>query len=176
MASPFKFTQHGQSGLYVSELFPNVAKHADDLCVLNGMHCDNPAHPQATIQLHTGNAHFVRPSMGSWVLYGLGTLNANLPGLHHDQPAVGLGGAQNYGGRLPARRVTRARASTATPAGAMPNLANPSLSTAAAAPAARPRAVDEPRPARPRRPERADRRADRVATSSASACSRPCRT
>src|SRR5687768_2847580 len=76
MASPFEWRQHGRSGLWVSDLFPNVANHADELCVLNGMNCDNPAHPQATIQLHTGNARFVRPSMGSWVLYGLGTLNS----------------------------------------------------------------------------------------------------
>ena len=125
MASPFKFSRHGSSGLHVSELFPNVAKHADELCVLNGMHCDNPAHPQATIQLHTGNPRFVRPSMGSWVLYGLGTMNADLPGFITINP-VGPVGAQNYGaGFLPAAyegtRVDGARGR------AMPNLANPSL-------------------------------------------------
>jgi hypothetical protein len=97
MASPFKFARRGQSGLFVSELFDNVARHADDLCVLNGMHCDNPSHPQATIQLHTGSPRFVRPSMGSWVLYGLGTLNSNLPGFITINPPGGLGGAQNYG-------------------------------------------------------------------------------
>src|SRR5688572_7720188 len=80
MASPFKFSRHGQSGLWMSELYPELAKHADKLCMLNGMHCDNPAHPQATIQLHTGTVQFVRPSMGAWVLYGLGTQNENLPG------------------------------------------------------------------------------------------------
>ena len=97
MGSPFQFKRHGQSGLWVSELFPNVAKHADSLCVLKGMHTDNPAHPQATIQLHTGSATFVRPSMGAWVLYGLGTENQNLPGFVTINPTAGLGGAQNYG-------------------------------------------------------------------------------
>jgi hypothetical protein len=74
------FKQHGQSGQWISSLFPSVAKHADDLCILNGMHGDSPAHPQAGIQMHTGTAQFVRPSIGSWVLYGLGTVNQNLPG------------------------------------------------------------------------------------------------
>ncbi len=93
----FKFSQHGKSGLWLSELFPNIARHADDLCLLNGMHSDNPAHPQATIALHTGNAQFVRPSMGAWVLYGLGTSNQNLPGFITINPTGRLGGAQNYG-------------------------------------------------------------------------------
>jgi hypothetical protein len=97
MASPFKFSRHGQSGLWISDLFPNVAQHADKMCLLNGMTCDNPAHPQATIQLHTGSVQFVRPSVGAWVLYGLGTQNENLPGYLTINPPSGLGGAQNYG-------------------------------------------------------------------------------
>ncbi len=97
LGSPFKFEQHGSGGLWISELFPNIAKHADEMCVINGMHTDNPAHPQATIQLHTGTATFVRPSMGAWVLYGLGTTNQNLPGFITINPPSGLGGAQNYG-------------------------------------------------------------------------------
>jgi hypothetical protein len=97
MPSPFKFSQHGKSGLYISELFPEVAKHADELCMLHGMHTDNPAHPQATIQLHTGSVNFVRPSVGAWVLYGLGTQNEDLPGYLTINPPSGLGGAQNYG-------------------------------------------------------------------------------
>jgi hypothetical protein len=127
MASPFEWRRHGGSGLWVSELFPNVARHADDLCVLNGMNCDNPAHPQATIQLHTGNARFVRPSMGSWVLYGLGTQNANLPGFITINPP-NIGGAQLYGcGFLPAAyEGTRI---DGNPSRSMPNLANASLST-----------------------------------------------
>jgi len=97
LASPFKFGRHGSNGLWVSELFPYLARHADDLCVLNGMHTDNPAHPQATIQLHTGSATFVRPSVGAWVLYGLGTENQDLPGFVTINPPGALGGAQNYG-------------------------------------------------------------------------------
>jgi hypothetical protein len=97
LASPWKFKQSGKSGLWISELFPNVAQHADDLCILNGMYTDNPAHPQATIQLHTGSVQFVRPSVGAWVLYGLGTQNQNLPGFITINPPNGVGGAQNYG-------------------------------------------------------------------------------
>jgi hypothetical protein len=127
LASPFKFARHGKSGLYVSELFPNVASHADDLCVLNGMNCDTPAHPQATIQLHTGNSRFVRPSMGAWVLYGLGSLNSDLPGFITINP-VGPVGAQNYGaGFLPAAfEGTRI---DGNPGRSMPNLTNPAFSS-----------------------------------------------
>ncbi len=80
MRSPWKFSQHGRSGLWVSELLPQLAKHADDLCVIHSMATDLPAHPQAFTQLHTGTTQFVRPSLGSWILYGLGTANENLPG------------------------------------------------------------------------------------------------
>jgi len=78
--SAFKFAQHGESGLWVSELFPEVAKHADKLCVLNGMHADTGNHAQSFRQMHTGEKLRHRPSMGSWVSYGLGTENQNLPG------------------------------------------------------------------------------------------------
>ncbi len=80
MQSPWKFSQHGKSGLWLSELLPGLAKHADDLCILNSMSTDLPAHPQAVTQLHTGSTQFVRPSLGAWALYGLGTQNQNLPG------------------------------------------------------------------------------------------------
>ena len=94
LKSPFTFSQHGQSGLWLPEIFPNLAQHADDLCLLNSLHTDLPNHPQATIQLHTGNFQFVRPSMGAWTLYGLGTENQELPGFITINPP---GGAQNYG-------------------------------------------------------------------------------
>jgi len=94
--SPFQFAQHGQSGLWISELFPNIAQHADDLCLLRGMHTDIPNHPQAFVQLHTGSAQFTRPSMGAWMLYGLGTENENLPGFVTISPPIQFG-AQNYG-------------------------------------------------------------------------------
>jgi len=64
----------------VSELFPELAKQIDDVCVLNGMHTDNLAHAPACLQLHTGTTNFVWPSMGAWAVYGLGTANQNLPG------------------------------------------------------------------------------------------------
>ncbi|MCS7023341.1 MAG: DUF1501 domain-containing protein [Bryobacteraceae bacterium] len=96
MAPAFRFAQHGQSGHFISELFPHLAKQADELCILNGLHTDSPAHPQATIHLHTGSFNFVRPSLGAWVVYGLGTENQDLPGFITINPAP-LGGAQNYG-------------------------------------------------------------------------------
>ncbi len=94
--SPFQFAQRGQSGLWISELFPKVAEHADDLCLLRGMNTDIPNHPQAFVQLHTGSSQFVRPSMGSWALYGLGSENENLPGFITISPPIQFG-AQNYG-------------------------------------------------------------------------------
>jgi hypothetical protein len=96
VGSPFAFRQHGQSGLWMSELFPNLGRHADRLCMIHSMRTDIPNHPQAFIQLHTGSAQFVRPSMGSWVLYGLGSANQNLPGFVNISPPSQLGAA-NYG-------------------------------------------------------------------------------
>ncbi|WP_254507171.1 DUF1501 domain-containing protein [Anatilimnocola floriformis] len=97
LKSPWKFPQSGNSGLPISELFPNLSKHADDLCLLNSLHCDLPNHPQAAVQMHTGNFQFVRPSLGSWVLYGLGSENQELPGFITINPISRIGGAQNYG-------------------------------------------------------------------------------
>jgi hypothetical protein len=103
LGSHWKFQPRGQSGLAISDLFPNLAKHADDLCLIRSMQTDLPNHPQAFIKLHTGNAQFVRPSLGAWTLYGLGTLNENLPGFITIAPSGQFGGAQNYGaGFLPA--------------------------------------------------------------------------
>ena len=97
MPSPWAFKQHGQGGIWISELFPHLAKHCDELCLLNGMYSSVPAHPQSFLQLHTGSFQFVRPSMGAWVLYGLGTENQNLPGFISLCPPDNVGGAQNYG-------------------------------------------------------------------------------
>src|SRR4051812_8452525 len=80
LGSKWKFAQRGQSGLWISELFPHVAGHADQLCLLRSMQTDLPAHPQAFLEMHTGSFQFVRPSLGAWTLYGLGTENENLPG------------------------------------------------------------------------------------------------
>jgi hypothetical protein len=97
LASPFKFSQHGKSGQWISELFPSVAKQADELCILNGMQTDLPNHPQAFLQMHCGIFQFPRPSLGAWTLYGLGTENANLPGFVTINPPANNGGASNYG-------------------------------------------------------------------------------
>ena len=78
--SPFKFKKYGQSGLPVSELFPHVAKHADDLCVIRSMQANVPNHEPSLMLMNCGESQLVRPSMGSWVTYGLGTENQNLPG------------------------------------------------------------------------------------------------
>src|SRR4051812_22412065 len=98
LASPWKFAQHGQSGLWISELYPELAKHADELCLINGMHTDVPAHPQAFQHLHTGSFQFKRPSLGAWTVYGLGTDNADLPGFVTISPAPNNGGPTTCGG------------------------------------------------------------------------------
>ncbi len=130
LGSPFKFAQHGQSGLYISDALPELAKHADDLCVLNGMHCDLPNHPQAFIQMHCGIFQFPRPSLGAWATYGLGTENANLPGFVTLAPSAGNGGPVNYGSSfLPAMyqgtRIGRGGPGAAGAQQVVPNLKNP---------------------------------------------------
>jgi hypothetical protein len=98
-ASKFKFAQHGDTGTWLSELYPHVARHVDRLCFLRGLHTDTPAHPQAVIQLHTGTAiaSLTRPSLGAWLMYGLGTENQDLPGYITINPPANFGGAINYG-------------------------------------------------------------------------------
>ena len=121
MAPAFKFNQCGKSGIHISELFPNLSQHADDLCLINSMTTDSPAHPTATIQLHTGTFTFVRPSMGAWVTYGLGSENQDLPGFITINPA-GQGGTQNYGSAfLPA---SYQGTPYATRSGKLPNVSN----------------------------------------------------
>lgn len=97
MPSPFQFSQHGQSGLWISELLPELSRHADDLCIINSMQTDLPNHSQAFIQMHTGSFQFTRPSLGAWCLYGLGTENSNLPGFITINPPSDNGGARNFG-------------------------------------------------------------------------------
>lgn len=96
LKSPWKFQQYGESGLPVSELFPHVAKHVDDLCMVHSVHGTNPAHGGALLKLHTGSDNFVRPSIGSWVTYGLGTDNANLPAFITICPTLAHGGINNW--------------------------------------------------------------------------------
>src|SRR5687768_2289216 len=90
--SPFAFAPRGQSGVVMSELFPNLARCADDLCVIRSMHTDVPNHEPGLLLMHSGNQQPIRPSIGSWVSYGLGTENQNLPGfvvLAPRKPVVG---------------------------------------------------------------------------------------
>jgi hypothetical protein len=96
LRSPWEFRPGGTSGLQVSDLFPEVRKCADDLCVIRSVHADNSAHGGALLQLHTGSDTFVRPSIGSWVTYGLGTENQNLPGFITLCPTLDHGGVQNW--------------------------------------------------------------------------------
>lgn len=79
LASPYAYAQHGQSGLDISELLPNLARYADDLCVLRSCHTDNPNHGPALLLMNNGTMTERVPSMGSWLSYGLGNENANLP-------------------------------------------------------------------------------------------------
>jgi hypothetical protein len=97
LKSPWKFQQHGDSGIPVSELFPSVAKCVDDLCFIHSLHGTNPAHGGATLKLHTGSDTFVRPSLGAWVAYGLGTENRNLPAYVTVCPTLAHGGVNNWG-------------------------------------------------------------------------------
>lgn len=97
MQSPWKFQQYGQTGRWVSELFPHTAEHVDEMTMFHGMHTEGVAHGPATLFLHCGATNFIRPSFGSWVLYGLGPENANLPGFVSIAPSAGNGGPRNYG-------------------------------------------------------------------------------
>ena len=91
------FKQYGQSGAWVSDLFPCVGAMVDDLCILNAMHCDSDGHDKGTLAAHCGSAQFARPSHGAWVSYGLGTENENLPSFVVVAPAAPYAGAQTWG-------------------------------------------------------------------------------
>ena len=97
IGSPFEFKRHGQSGAEVSELFPHVAGIVDDLAIVRSMHCTNPRHGGAVLEWHTGSDTFIRPAMGSWLTYGLGSENQNLPGYITICQALAEGGANNFG-------------------------------------------------------------------------------
>ncbi len=97
LKSPFKFQQHGESGIPISDIFPNVAKHADDLCVIRSMKADVPNHEPSLLLMNCGDARLPRPSVGSWVVYGLGTENENLPAYISLCPGgIPTSGAQNW--------------------------------------------------------------------------------
>ena len=96
LQSPFAFKQYGQSGAWASEIFPNIGGCSDDLCFIRSMHGSNSRHGGALLELHTGSDTFVRPSMGSWVTYGLGSENQNLPGFITICPTLTHGGVNNW--------------------------------------------------------------------------------
>jgi hypothetical protein len=97
MKSPWAFQKYGESGRSVSALFPATAHHVDDLTFIHSMHTEGVAHGPATLFLHCGSTNFVRPSFGSWVTYGLGSENENLPGFISLSPSAGNGGPRNHG-------------------------------------------------------------------------------
>ncbi len=100
----WKFSQHGECGRWASDLFPQMNKHVDKMTFIHSMHTEGVAHGPATLFLHCGATSFIRPSMGSWVVYGLGTENENLPGFVSIAPSSGNGGPRNYGNAfLPAK-------------------------------------------------------------------------
>jgi hypothetical protein len=130
LGSPFRFAQHGQSGIWMSELFPHLARQADKLCVVRSLHTEGSAHGEALLRLHTGQANLVRPGVGAWVSYGLGSESDNLPAFITISPPRGHGGVQNYGNAfLPAMHQGTAIGSAEIPIAkaVIPNLANPRL-------------------------------------------------
>jgi hypothetical protein len=103
LKSPWEFKQYGQSGMWVSSLFPQLAQRVDDICFIKSMWGSNSRHGGALLEIHTGSDTFVRPSWGSWVTYGLGSENQNMPGYVTICPTQSHGGANNYSsGFLPA--------------------------------------------------------------------------
>ncbi|MCZ6792244.1 MAG: DUF1501 domain-containing protein [Planctomycetota bacterium] len=97
LRSPWKFRRHGESGVPVSELFPHVARCVDDICFIHSLHGTNAAHGGAVLKLHTGSDSLVRPSLGSWVTYGLGSETRDLPGFVTICPTLAHGGVNNWG-------------------------------------------------------------------------------
>jgi hypothetical protein len=129
----WKFARRGQCGRWASDLFPETNRHVDDLCFLHGLHTEGVAHGPATLFLHCGSTNFIRPSLGSWVLYGLGTANANLPGFVSLAPSAGNGGPRNYGNAfLPAvyQGTAVGKAGAPVSPAALRNVGNPLRSPA----------------------------------------------
>ncbi len=94
--SPFKFTKQGKSGVEMSEVWPKLSEHVDDMCIVRSMYIDAPVHEFCTVMMNTGSGRLVKPSLGSWVTYGLGSENQNLPGFIVLAPGTPLAGAQNW--------------------------------------------------------------------------------
>jgi len=101
----WKFKQYGQCGKYVSDLFPNVAKHVDDIAFMHSMQADSPIHGSAMLMMNSGSIISGKPSLGSWVNYGMGSMNQNLPGyvVMLDKTGGPISGAKNWtSGYMPA--------------------------------------------------------------------------
>ena len=132
LGSPFQFSQHGNCGTWISELLPELSRHADKLCVVRSVHTEGQAHGEALLRLHTGQANLVRPSVGAWVSYGLGCESENLPAFVTISPPRGHGGVQNYGSAfLPTIHQGTAIGSAEIPIAKarIPNLVNPRLNS-----------------------------------------------
>ena len=96
LPSPFKFQRHGQSGIEVSEIFPQTARHIDDLCVIRSMHANTPNHEQSMRLMNCGDERLSRPSFGAWLTYGMGTENENLPGFVAMCPGMPVADVSNW--------------------------------------------------------------------------------
>ncbi len=105
LPSPFAFARHGQSGIEVSETLPHLARVIDDCCIIRSMRTDVPNHEPALLQMHTGNVQPIRPAIGSWLMYGLGAANQNLPGyvVLRPSPQIVVGPALWSNSFLPAQ-------------------------------------------------------------------------
>jgi hypothetical protein len=132
LPSPFEFAQHGESGIPISDLFPSVAKCADDLAVIRSMHVELPSHEMSLMLMNTGDMRLVRPSVGSWLTWGMGSENQNLPGFVALCPGgLPVGGAGNWRSAfLPgAYQGTHIDTSNSDPSKLIANLKNSRLST-----------------------------------------------
>jgi len=128
LASPWEFKQRGESGMWISDLMPHLANHADDLCILNGMTTPIASHTGGVPMMHTGNFQTVRPAIGAWSLYGLGSENTNLPGYIAMNPLANVGQHNHGSAFLPASmQATLLAADKDEP---MPHLAPPHQSSA----------------------------------------------
>ncbi|MEO6335229.1 MAG: DUF1501 domain-containing protein, partial [Verrucomicrobiota bacterium] len=132
MASPFKFQKYGKSGIEVSEVFPGLAKHVDEMAIIRSMHTDVPAHEIATVMMNTGSRQLAKPCLGSWTVYGLGSENQNMPGFISLRNGGGLptGGTQNWSSAfLPgAYQATSVNTQASTVEEMIQNIKNPYVS------------------------------------------------
>src|SRR5262245_32440780 len=96
LPSPFRFHKHGESGIEVSEIFPRTARHVDDLCFIRSMFANTPNHEQSMRLMNVADERLSRPSLGAWVTYGMGTLNANLPGFVVLCPGLPVADVSNW--------------------------------------------------------------------------------